>query len=132
MEFKGLAHVAIYTTDMAGTIAFYERLGGETYARDSVQKPAGENKLAMIRLAGFDLEIIEPHDGTAVTPDAGVIPHLALEVADLDKAIAELRALGVDTFKTEQPVELPNLFGGLRNIFFAGPNGEMIELLQHL
>ena len=55
-----------------------------------------------------------------------------LEVADLDAAISQLRALGIDSFRTEQPVELPGLFGGLRNIFFTGPSGELIELLQHL
>ena len=25
----------------------------------------------------------------------------------------------------------PNLFGGLRNIFFKGPSGEMVELIEH-
>lgn len=132
MEFKGLAHIAVFTADMEGTLAFYERLGADCYAQDRVQKPTGENKLAMLHLAGFDLEIIEPHDGTVLTEAAGPIPHIALEVADLDAAIAELRALGIDTFKTAQPVELPKLFGGLRNIFFVGPNGEQLELLQHL
>lgn len=132
MELKGLAHIAIYTTDVEKSIAWYQKLGGECYDRGEVKKPTGINRLAMVRLAGLDLELIQPGDGTPVEPAGGVIPHLALEVADLDAAISQLRALGIDSLRTEQPVELPELFGGLRNIFFTGPSGELIELLQHL
>lgn len=132
MELKGLAHIAIYTTDVEQSIAWYQKLGGECYDRGEVKKPTGINRLAMVRLAGLDLELIQPGDGTPVEPAGGVIPHLALEVADLDAAISQLRAVGIDSFRTEQPVELPDLFGGLRNIFLTGPSGELIELLQHL
>lgn len=132
MELKGLAHIAIYTADVEQSIAWYQKLGGECYDRGEVKKPTGINRLAMVRLAGLDLELIQPGDGTPVEPAGGVIPHLALEVADLDAAISQLRAVGIDSFRTEQPVELPDLFGGLRNIFLTGPSGELIELLQHL
>ena len=44
---------------------------------------------------------------------------------------AELKAQGIDTFRTPEPVVLPELFGGLRNWFFTGPSGEQIELIEH-
>lgn len=130
-SFKGLAHIAVYTTDMGKSIAFYETLGGECTARDSVQKPGGVNLLAMVRLADFEIELIQPGDGTVVPTQDGVIPHFAIEVEDLPLVVNELRAMGLDTFRTEEPVVLPKLFGGLQNIFFKGPSGELIELIEH-
>ncbi|MFR4979310.1 MAG: VOC family protein, partial [Butyricicoccus sp.] len=61
----------------------------------------------------------------------GVLPHFAIEVEDLPSVIDTLRAMGIDTFCAEQPNVLPELFGGLQNIFFRGPSGEMIELIEH-
>lgn len=126
-----LAHIAIYTTDMERSIAFYETLGGECTMRGSVQKPNGVNKLAMVTLTNFEIELIEPHDGTPVDEREGVIPHFAIEVNDLPLLVNEMRVMGFETFCTEQPIELPELFGGLRNIFFKGPSGEMVELIEH-
>ncbi len=132
MNIHALAHIAILTKDLAASISWYEKLGGQCYDRGQVPKPTGVNHMAMVRLPGVDLELIQPGDGTPVEATGGVIPHLALETHDLDAAIRELRQSGIDSFRTEQPVELPNLFGGLRNIFLTGPSGELIELLEQL
>ncbi len=129
---KGLAHIAIFTTDLQKSIAFYERLGGVLQARDAVQKPTGVNQLALLAWCGITLELIEPHDGTDVQPQAGAIPHFAIEVSDLAAAAQEVRNAGIDTFLTAEPKALPQLFGGLTNWFFTGPSGEQIELLQRL
>ena len=131
MPLKGLAHIAILTTDLANSISWYEKLGGKCYDRGEVKKPTGTNQLAMVKLANLDLELIQPGDGTTVTASDGTIPHFALETDNLDATIDELRQAGITTFRTPDPVELPNLFGGLRNIFFTGPSGELIEILQH-
>ena len=130
MKHLGLAHIAIFTEDMEKTIAFYEMLGGTCAERSSVQKPTGVNLLAMIDMGGFWLEIIQPGDGTVVTADGGVIPHIAIEVKDLPAVAAELQQQGI-VFLTPEPKVLPNLFGGLQNWFFKGPNGEQIELIEH-
>ena len=47
-HFTGLAHLALYTTDLEGTIRFYELLGGQVTGRAEVEKPAGTNRLAMV------------------------------------------------------------------------------------
>lgn len=130
-HFQGLAHIAILTERMDDTIAFYEKLGGTCTARDSVQKPTGVNQLAMIDMNGFWLEIVQPGDGTQVNAAGGVIPHFAIEVENLEECAAELKAMGIDTFLTEAPAVLPSLFGGLKNWFFTGINGEQIELIEH-
>ena len=84
-------------------------------------------------MPGFDLEIIEPHDGTDVTALGGLFPHIAIEVNDIDAAIADLKAAGITNFRggVDKAADLP-IFGGIRNAFFIGPNGEQLELLQHL
>ncbi len=126
----GLAHIALYTTDLEATIQFYVDLGGQLTDQAQVKKPSGTNRLAMVKLAGFCLEIIEPHDGSEVTAKGGLFPHIAIEVDDIDQAIEDAKAAGVSTFRTEQPVDM-DIFGGIRNIFFTGPNGEQVEFLQH-
>lgn len=130
-QFKELAHIAVLTKDMGASIAFYEKLGGVCAQRGSVRKPTGVNQLAMVQLAGFWLELIQPGDGTPVDAKGGVLPHLAIEVEDLPSCVEELKAMGINTFKTEKINVLNDLFGGLQNIFFTGPDGELIELIEH-
>lgn len=127
----GPAHIALMTADIDASIKFYEMLGGETYDHGTVEKPAGPSKLAMVRIHGYDLELIQPATGLDGISN-GAFAHLAFEVDDLEAAIAQVRALGVDSFLTADKVVLPALFGGVQNIFFTGPSGEEIELLQKL
>lgn len=127
----GLAHIALYTKDLEVSLAFYGMLGGVVFDQADVKKPAGTNHIKLVQMPGFVLEIIEPHDGSPVTAEGGLFPHIALEVDDVDAAVAELKALGINTFRTAEPNSMP-IFGGIRNIFFYGPDGELLELLQHL
>lgn len=127
-----LAHIALYTSDLEASIAFYKKLGGALTDRADIKKATGTNRLAMVSMPGFYLEIIEPHDGSPVTADGGLYPHLALEVDDIELAVRELKEAGVSSFRTDAPVNMPDLFGGIRNIFFTGINGELIELLEHI
>ena len=132
MRINGLAHVALFTKDMETSLAFYERLGGRCYTKAEVQKPTGVNQLAMVRLGDFNLELIQPGDGTVIQPVEGTWPHIALEVERIEEAVQELKEAGIDTFCTEQVNVMPNLFGGIKNIFFFGPNNEKIELLEQI
>ncbi len=130
--YKGLGHVAIYTADMEESIAFYEKIGGSVYKRDSVQVPEGEKKLTLVEFGGFLLELIEPPEGELVPAGEGSIPHFAVYVDDLDKAAAAIKAAGIISFMTPEKKVMPETFGGLQNWFFTGPSGEQIELLQML
>lgn len=130
--YKSLAHIAIYTTDIEESIAFYDKIGGSVQQRGGVQTPEGEKKLALVEFGGTVLELIQPPEGTLVPAGEGSIPHFAVYVDDLDKAAAAIKAAGVISFMTPEKRVLPDLFGGLQNWFFAGPSGEQIELLQML
>lgn len=128
-HFTGLAHIALFTKDLEASVGFYTKLGGEICGHADVQKPAGVNHITMVQMNGFCLEIIEPHDGSEVTAKGGLFPHIAIEVDDVDTAKAELEAAGVTSFRDPNPATL-SIFGGIRNLFFFGPDGELIELLQ--
>ena len=127
----GLAHAALYTKDLNASLKFYELLGGVVTDQADVQKPLGTNHIKIVQMPGFFLEIIEPHDGSTVTAEGGLFPHIALEVDDIDAVVADLKAAGITSFRTAEPNSLP-IFGGIRNIFFFGPDGELLELIQHL
>lgn len=127
----GLAHIALYTKDMETSLKFYETLGGIVTDQADVKKAIGTNHIKIVQMPGFFLEIIEPHDGSPVTAEGGLFPHIAIEVDDVDAAVADLKAAGINTFRTPEPNSMP-IFGGIRNIFFYGPDGELLELLQHL
>lgn len=126
---KGLAHIALFTADMERSIAFYENLGGVCTMRSQAQKPEWVNQLALVDIHGFTLEIVQPGGGQPTQSQNNVFGHIAIAVDSLEEAIEELRAHGVDTFMGGIN-ELPNTFGGVRNVFFTGPDGEQIELLQ--
>lgn len=126
---KGLAHIALFTKDLETSIRFYENLGGVCAMRSQAQKPNWVNQLALVEIHGFALEIVQPGGGEPAQAQNNVWGHIAIEVDSLEEAIEELRARGVDTFLSGIN-ELPGTFGGVRNIFFTGPDGEQIELLQ--
>lgn len=130
-HFTGLAHIALFTKNLEASVKFYEALGGVVTDHADVEKPVGTNHITMVQMQGFYLEIIEPHDGSPVTSEGGLFPHIAIEVDDIDAALADVKAAGVTAFKTGQPMTMP-IFGGIRNIFFYGPDGEQIELIQHI
>lgn len=116
----GLAHIALFTKDLETSIKFYECLGGKVTGQADVQKPLGTNHIKIVSMPGFDLEIIEPHDGTDVTAQGGLFPHIAIEVNDIDAAIADLKAAGITNFRggVDKAADLP-IFGGIRNAFLS-------------
>ena len=130
-HFTGLAHIALYTKDLETSVKFYEALGGTVTDHADIPKPTGVNRIKMVQMPGFFLEIIEPHDGSPVTAEGGLFPHLAFEVDDIDATVADLKAFGITSFRTSEPNTL-QIFGGIKNIFFFGPDGELLELVQHL
>lgn len=126
-HYQGLGHIAVRTADMDRSIEFYERIGGKLLQRAPACPPAQACELALVELAGFTVELIASAPG-----GEGVIPHIAIYVDDVDKAAADLRALGADTFLTPEKNVMPDTFGGLENWFFTGPSGEQLELLKML
>ena len=90
---KGLAHVCFTVRDIEASVAFYRDKLGFTPAFDFVKD--GKRHGAYLRIAGRTF--LEMFQGTLTQPAEGqAYRHLCLEVQDIQKAAAELRARGVE------------------------------------
>ena len=114
MEPLGVHHVSINVSDASRSLAFYtDVLGG----RPRADRPDFGFGGAWIDLGGQQVHLIE----AAVPPNLG--QHFAVQVADLDAAVAELRARGLT-------VGDPSPVGSGRQAFLDDPDGNVIELHQ--
>ncbi len=119
-------HVGVVVSDAAKSASFYaEALGYE------VVEKLEDARLRAIYLKKGEhvVELLEYLGPEKQQRRAGVIDHLAYRVADLDKAVAELREKGITLL-----LDSPRLvFGGRKRVvFFEGPDGERLELVQEL
>lgn len=106
--FKRIDHVEIIARDFEGAIAFYTGILGFTVKqRLPVAAPPLE-EIAYLQLGDTVLELMRVADAACVTaePWAEGYRMMALEVEDMDKAIAYLSGKGVAT--TWGPVNLGN------------------------
>lgn len=114
MQAIGIHHVSINVTDVGAAVAFYVGVLGLTvrddrpdFAFDGAWLDAGAQQIHLI--------------GGPVPPNLG--QHLALQVADLDATVAELRQQGVE-------VSDPSPVGAARQSFLVDPSGNAVELHQ--
>ena len=123
----GFHHIAVKALDFDASLKFYtEGLGMKYYTGWG----EGNGRIAMLDLGdGGILELFAGAEGDEAINNRYI--HFAMKVDDVDAAAADLKAAGIDTFRTAEPNSMP-IFGGIRNIFFYGPDGELLELLQHL
>jgi glyoxylase I family protein len=107
-------HVSINVTDAAACTAFYTDVLGGTVRDD---RPDFDFGGAWIDLGATQVHLIE----SAVPPNLG--QHFAILVDDLDDAVEELRAKGLEV---GDPVSV----GQNRQTFIADPSGNFVELHQ--
>jgi catechol 2,3-dioxygenase-like lactoylglutathione lyase family enzyme len=115
MQPLGVHHVSINVSDVDEAVSFYTGALGLTQ-RDDRPDDLGVAGV-WLDAAGQQLHLLE---GAA---PAGVGQHFALRVADLDAAVAELRARGVS-------VSDPSPVGTGRQSFLSDPSGNLVELHQ--
>ncbi|ART76606.1 glyoxalase [Sutcliffiella horikoshii] len=126
MAIKRLEHVGIMVKDIQKSIKFYTEVVGFSL-KGELDHPNGEIKLAFL---GFEkreeteLELIQGYNDDL--PVEGKVHHIALTVDDVEAERQRLKSLDV-TFIEQEITTLPN---GARYIFFAGPDGEWIELFE--
>lgn len=114
MRVAGVHHVSINVTDVAAAKAFYTEVLGFTERTD---RPEFRFAGAWLDVGGQQVHLIE-----APVPEAKG-QHFALRVDDLDAAVAELRAKGIE-------VSDPKPVGPGRQCFVHDPSGNMVELNQ--
>lgn len=149
-----IAHVNLHVADLDRSLGFYELLGwrpiaGTEWLTEPQQIPAldcgpelehggGTTRAAILtcsddRRATTAIELMEyvspPATAKPFKPRFEVGTHrLAMRVRDIDQAVAELRAAGVEIMHEPQETEL---MGGIqRYVVFADPDNNPIELVQ--
>jgi lactoylglutathione lyase len=133
-NFKGLGHIGLYTENIEATKSFYiDNLGFRLDYETISEKPGNAwLKIAFINLNGMVIEVLEPSDKALIKKgNSGCVDHLTIEVKNLNVIVADLKTKGI-TFETEEPIRLDKLFNGIQIIFFRGPSGERLELLEFL
>jgi len=131
---KRIDHVAIVVRDLAVALRFYhDTLGIEP--SKVIDFPREGVKIAFLPMGGpggSEIELLEPTD-----PATGVarflekrgegLHHICLEVPDIDRALAELRAAGAAVLD-----DSPRPTAEGRGIFLhpKGTSGVLLELMQ--
>ncbi len=126
-------HVGVVVRDAALAADTYER--GLGLARLAVEERPGAWRVAFMDAGDTRLELIEPLDPTSSFAEAlrrrgEGAHHVALEVADLGRAIAALEARGV-ALLDRQPRRQA---GSVLSVFLdpRGTGGTLIELVQQI
>jgi catechol 2,3-dioxygenase-like lactoylglutathione lyase family enzyme len=114
MEPLAVHHVSVNVTDVDAALAFYTDVLGGTVRGD---RPDFGISGAWIDMGASQLHLIE------AGPPPALGQHFALRVADLDAAVAELRARDV-------PVGDPSPVGPGLQTFVVDPAGNTVELYQ--
>lgn len=118
-----LAHVALVVQDIEKSAQFYS-----TGLDFSIRKRETTHlfKIIFLKAGNLVLELLEYLQPEPNLRSRGVIDHLAFRVPDLPTVVANLQAQGIQ-FETAQPRQA---FDGRQIIFFHGPDGERIELVE--
>jgi methylmalonyl-CoA epimerase len=93
-----LAHLGVIVHRVDAAAAFYGRLGLPEQARETF--PEENVRMVFVKAAGVQIELLEPLRPAGplsrfLTGRGEGIHHLALEVPDIDRALARARAAGI-------------------------------------
>jgi catechol 2,3-dioxygenase-like lactoylglutathione lyase family enzyme len=135
-NFKGIQHLGIPVTNLEASVSFYTRLGFKRILASKVEVPEENDRIVVAFMEQKDI-VIELYQVTArarkelVTRSDGHLDHIAFDVADVDKAFAELKEAGFEMIE-DKPVRLDFWERGCRYFTVRGPNGEKLEFNQIL
>lgn len=123
----GLAHIGIMCSDVEASEKFYvDTLGFQV---QTVQPMGNGGKLVFLNVGTCQLELVS-HPGHPAR-ESGPVDHICIEVEDIGPLMERLKAKGVQ-FETETYNDAKNLLGGVRNVFFRGPDGERLEFFDYM
>lgn len=123
---KRLHHTALVTKDMDKSIEFYENILGLELITCVTMEEQGV-KSAVLRCGGEpSFELVEFLDGREYNYVDGFFEVAAFLVDDIEKSIKELKSKGVE-FLMDEPLHMSESDAF---IFFRGPSGEKLELIQ--
>ncbi len=120
----GLHHIGVHVKDARASEKFYvEDLGFEK-THEFVN---GQTTLIFVKAGTCIIELIE--NANKDERPVGTIDHIAMEVTDIEPFVCRLTEKMIK-FDTGVISKNDWLFGGAKNIFFKGPDGERIEFFE--
>lgn len=124
MKLKHIHHVAIITSDYEKTKDFYVKKLGFKVIRENHREDRADIKLDL-QMGDCELEVFVVKNAPARLnyPEALGLRHLAFKVKDIEEAVAELNAKGIET----EPIRF-DIFTQNRMTFFKDPDGLPLEL----
>ena len=129
---RSLDHFVLRVRDLDRSLAFYHGLLGLRVEGLDEHRRAGRPFVSLrIGEALLDLVPDARYDGTHASSSEGGFLHFCVTLDDLDAAIGELRAAGVD-FVHDEPVPRGGARGIGRSIYARDPDGYIVELKEHM
>lgn len=124
MNFSRIHHVAIIVSDYEKSKEFYVEKLGFSIIRENYRTDREDYKLDL-KLGDCELEIfgVKNPPKRVTRPEACGLRHLAFWVDDVEKAVLELKEMGI----TCEPIRLDE-FTGKQMTFFFDPDGLPLEL----
>lgn len=120
-----LAHIGIAVQDLQRSQEFYSRMLGCPVIE---RKEMPGLTLLYMQLGDQTLELLQYAPDPVTERSTGRYDHIALAVTDLNEEMQRLTAQGI-VFGAEFPRITP---WGQRIVFFTGPDGERIELVEEI
>ncbi|MGM9522228.1 MAG: VOC family protein [Oscillospiraceae bacterium] len=126
-KIEGVAHVGLFVKDAQRSLEFYRDILGFEVIWDTMN---GKVRMVFMQNGGAQIEIVQI-PGLGDRP-AGSFDHLAMKVTNLEQVKADLEAKGV-RFDEGSYECVPCVFeNGSKWIFFNGPDGERLEIVENL
>ena len=125
---QGIHHIAIQTRDWDASLKLYQEVLGLplTYWVPT------DLKIALFDLGNNSfIELFEPQANTPAPGSSAAndpLPHLAIRVDDVQKAVDHVRAAGYEVTMETKRLTGDNFDATIA--FFTGPSGESIEFLH--
>lgn len=123
---RKIEHTAIIVKNMDESIKYY----AETFGF-KVRKRGNNERREMVFIylendPDYEIELIQDLVPIATYSPNGLVNHLAFTVDNMDESITYFTSKGI-IFKTNTP----NIaIDGAKTIFFNGPNGELLQLVE--
>lgn len=127
LDIKRIHHVAILTGDYETSKRFYTEILGFKILAEVYREQRDSFKLDLAVGDRYQIELFSFPDfkPRASYPEAKGLRHLAFEVENLEKSIADLRAAGVEVEDART-----DCYTGKKYCFFLDPNGQPLELYE--
>ena len=117
------AHLGVVVKDCERSSDFYCRILGCT-VKDTIANE--QLKIVYLQSGAVTIELLEYLVPPGSMREAGTLDHLAFSVPNIHNAIKCLQDEGI-IFLSDSPRQAMN---GTQIIFFVGPDGERIELVE--